>query len=250
MNRFSAIHRSTRLFVGILVLSVSAVAAAPPPFQAQPEPDPAPWGTALPAPALEVTGQVLYGSAQGARTAAVVDIVEIYSRNPAYMRLKALGLQETQGRGKALFDEARASTNKALAEVARRHRLDVITVPGGVNGCEASNLTAETVELLPVYAIEGALIHGLAVREPRSVGEIDSPAVLASMPAYVEWCALRPDDARYHLLQKAWQEAYAKAVRKVTREQNLDGLAEKGNVTSRLGQVPDVTRAVVQALAS
>jgi len=250
MIRFSAIHRRTRQVVGIAVLGVLAIAAAPPPFQAQPEPDPVPLGSAVPAPALEITGQVLYGSAQGARTAAVVDIVEIYSRNPAYMRLKALGLQETQGRGKALFDEARATTNKALAEVARRHRLDVITVPGGVNGCEAANLTREIVELLPIYSIEGALIHGAAGREIRTIGELDSPAVLSTIPAYVEWRALRPDDARYHLLQQAWQEQYARAVRKVAREQNLDGLAEKGNVTSRLGQVPDVTRAVVQALAS
>ena len=80
--------------------------------------------------------------------------------------------------------------------------------------------------------------------------QVDSDQVLQNIAAYVEWKALRPDDAQYHLLQQTWKDLYAKAIKKVARDQGLDGIVEKGDVTSRLGAVPDVTRAVVQALPS
>ena len=131
MNRFRA-----RLFVQVVVLSgmfhgtaFGAPFVVPAPVQA---PAPCPASASVPAADVEVTGQVVYGTVAGADTAATVDIVEVYNNNPAYMRLKQYGLSETQGRGKSLFEEARASTNKALAAVARRHGVDVITIPGGV----------------------------------------------------------------------------------------------------------------------
>lgn len=226
------------------LLALVSVAAAPAPVQTV---DPAEPTFVRD---VNVTGQVLYGSAAGAQNAAEVDIVDIYNNNPAYMRLKAFGLQETEGRGKKLFDEARATTNKALASVARRHGVDVITVKGGVEGGEAPDLTREVIEDLPVFAVEGPLLHGSSPRGLTSVGEVDSDQVLQNIAAYVEWKALRPDDARYHLLQQTWKDLYAKAIKKVARDQGLDGIVEKGDVTSRLGAVPDVTRAVVQALPS
>jgi len=217
--------------------------AAPAPFQA-PTPDPAV------ASDIQVTGQVLYGAADGAQTAAVVDIVEVYNNNAAYIRLKNFGLSETEGRGKTLFDEARNAANKALAAVARRHGVDVITVPDGVTSDGAvADLTREVIDQLPIYAVEGQLLHGNTPRTMQSAGELDSQTVLESIPAYLEWKALDENDARYHLLKKSYLDQFSKAVKKVARDQGLDGIAEKGDVTSRLGPVPDVTRAVVEALA-
>lgn len=250
MNRF----RAQRLIVTTVVLSwfihgtaVAAPFVAPAPVQA---PTPCPASAATPAPDVQITGQVLYGSAQGAKTAATVDIVEVYNNNAAYMRLKQQGLSETRGRGKDLFEEARSSTNKVLAAVARRHGLDVITVPGGVTSeDQVADHTREVIDQLPIFSLEGQLIHGSNPRLMQSVGELDSQAVLESIPAYLEWKTLSSNDAQYHLLQKSYLDQFSKAVKKVARDQRLDGVAEKGNVTSRLGAVPDVTRAVIGALA-
>lgn len=247
MNRYRAqflFIRSVGL-VGLLLASADAAPfSAPAPFQS---PDPYP---AVVSPDLDVTGQVLYGTANAAKTAATVDIVEVYNNNPAYVRLKQFGLFETRGRGKDLFEEARASTNKALAAIARRHGIDVITVPGGVTSDgEVSDHTREVIDQLPLFSMEGDLIHGKNLRGMESVGELNVQAVLESIPAYLEWKALSENDAQYHLLQKSYLDQFGKAVKKVARDQGLGGIAEKGNVTSRLGTVPDVTRAVVQALS-
>src|SRR5262245_11277300 len=87
------------------------------------------------AEALKVTGQVLYGSAENAQRGATVNILAVYAQNPAYMRMKAEGLTETDGaRGSKLFAEAQGCANKALIKVAKAEKLDVITVPGGVAG--------------------------------------------------------------------------------------------------------------------
>ncbi len=243
MNRLRPVLRGA----GLATLLSTLVAAAPwtPVVQA-----PAPEPPGIPAVDVEVTGQVLYGSANGAQTAAVVDILDVYNNNPAYMRLKEFGLSETQGRGKQLFEEARASTNKALAAVARRHGIDVITVPDGVTSDEGvSDLTSEVMDQLPTYCIEGNLLHGSNPRLMQSVGELDSQMVLEAIPAYIEWTGLDENDAQFHLLQKSYLDKFSKAVKKVARDQGLDGLAEQGDVTSRHGSVPDVTRAVIEALA-
>ena len=257
MNRFRA-QRQFIQAIGLVGLLISTVAAAPYVAPAPvPAPVPSPVQAPEPCPAasesaadVEVTGQVLYGTANGAKSAATVDIVQVYSNNPAYMRLKQFGLSETQGRGKDLFQEARASTNKALAAIARRHGIDVIPVPGGVTSAgTVSDHTREVIDQLPIFSMEGTLIHGNNPRAIQSVGELDSQAVLESIPAYLEWKTLGANDAQYHLLQKSYLDQFSKAVKKVARDQGLDGIAEKGNVTSRLGNVPDVTRAVVEALA-
>ncbi len=230
------------VWTGLLLVRAEAA-----PAPQSPMPDPASPAVAAD---VQVTGQVLYGAADGAQTAATVDIVEVYANNAAYMRLKGFGLSETEGRGKTLFDEARNAANKALAAVARRHGVDVITVPDGVTSDGGvADLTREVIDQLPIYAVEGQLLHGANPRTMQSVGELDSQTVLESIPAYLEWKALTENDAQYHLLKKSYLDQFTKAVKKVARDQGLDGIAEKGDVTSRLGPVPDVTRAVVEALA-
>jgi hypothetical protein len=227
----------TVVTLGAAVLALFCVAAAPLVSAASIRVD------------ITVTGQVLYGSANGAQKAAVVDIVEVYNNNPAYIRLKRLGLSETEGRGKRLFGEARTTANKALAAVARHHGVDVITVPGGVEGDgDFADLTREIIDQLPIFVVEGDLLTG-TVKGAQSLGELDSPRVLEAIPAYLEWRSLTENDARYHLLRQVYLEKFSKAVKKVARDQGLDGVASKGDVTSRLGPVPDVTDAVIQALA-
>jgi len=241
------------LLSAVLLTTVAAAPFSAPvlvPVQAPapiPCPEPAPLSIVV--SDVEVTGQVLYGSASGAKKAAVVEIVDVYKANPAYMSLKAKGLSETSGRGKELFEEARNSTNKALASVARRHGVDVITVPGGVTSSEdVADLTREVVDQLPLFSLEGELLHGSNPRAMKSAGEVSSQEVLDAIPDYLEWKGLDDTDARYHLLQKSYRDQFAKAVKKVARDQGLDGIAERGDLTSRLGQVPDVTRAAIEAL--
>ena len=206
---------------------------------------------ASPTADVVVTGQVIYGSAEGAKRAAVADVVNIYDQSPAYMRMKVLGLSESTPRGKALFREAQQGVNRALARVAARHGLDVITVPDGVQGGDApiTDRTPEVIADLPVFCVEGQVLHG----DPggaRMLAEIDSPALLAAIPAYQEWQALDATDARYHILRKNYQDAYQSAIRGVVRNQGLEAVVEKGGVTSRLGPVPDVTRAAIEFLGS
>lgn len=206
---------------------------------------------AAPLAELVISGQVLYGSPRGAHSAAVVDILTVYDNNPAYMRMRALGLGETDAHGSQLFQKARQTTNTSLARVARDHGVDVITVPGGVEGAEGAvpDLTAEVIEHLPLYCIEGQVLHGRETGA-QAVAEVDGQAVLATIPEYQEWQTLDPSNARYHLLLKSWNDLFVRALKTVAREQGLDAIVEKGGVTSRLGPVPDVTSAAIGALRS
>lgn len=212
-----------------------------------------PWVALAAAPAedVKVTGQVVYGSDEGARRAAEVDIVRVYNTNPAYIRMKSLGLSDSSARGRNLFDEAESSAKRALAVVAARHRLDVITVPGGVEGGEIAvrSLTDEVIDELPLFCVEGTVLHGRVAGAQR-IGELDSQSLLEAIPAYVEWLPLNENDARYHILRKRYQDDFARAVRRVARSQDLDAVVEKGDVTARRGPVPDVTRVAIETLGS
>jgi len=202
------------------------------------------------AEALEVVGQVLYGSADKATSAATVDIVTVYASNPTYMRMRAEGLSQTdRGRGSKLFADAQASTNKALIKVAKAAKVDVVTVPGGVSGGEKpiADLTAQVIDLLPVYHVEGKVLTGNAVNA-RMLAEVDSAQVLAAIPALREAQGLTEDQPNYHFLRKKAQDSYEKALIKVARDGNYDALVERGGVTSRLGPVPDLTRLAIAAL--
>jgi len=205
----------------------------------------------MPAGDVVVTGQVIYGSADGAHRAAEADIVLVYNNDPAYMRMKSLGISDTSARGESLFEEAESSVKKALAVVARRHRLDVMTVPGGVTGGELAirSLTDEVIDELPLFCVEGTVLHGRVAGAQR-MGELDSQALLEAIPAYVEWLPLDEDDARYHILRKRYQDDFARAVRAVARSEGLDAVVEKGDLTARLGPVPDVTRTAIESLGS
>ncbi len=201
---------------------------------------------------LVVSGQIVYGKEAGARRAATVDILSVYSHNPIYMHMKAAGLSETDGgRGTKLFIAAQAATNKALARAAKAARVDVITVPGGVSGGEQpiADLTQNVIDLLPVFHCDGKILHG-SLRNARAVAELDSDKLLAAIPEYTEYLLLSPNDANYHILRKKFQDAFKHAVRKVARDGNYDVVAEKGAVTSRLGAVADVTAKAILALAS
>lgn len=202
------------------------------------------------ADALAVTGKVVYGKADGARTAAVVDILAVYAHNPIYMRMKAEGLSETDGkRGSKLFAEAQAATNKALATVALEGKVDVITVPGGVTGGERpiSDLTQRVIDRLPVYHVEGPVLFG-AVASARQIAELDSAAVLGAIPAWREAQKLTENDADYHLLRKKAREQFEAAVKKAAQNGEYDVVVEKKGVTCRLGPVADLTPAAIAAL--
>jgi hypothetical protein len=178
----------------------------------------------------------------------VCDIVQVYNNNPAYMRMKALGLSESDGgHGRTLFEQAQKWSNKALATVARDKGLDVITIPGGVEGTDSApeDVTQAVIDELPLFCIEGNLAQGA-----RSVAEVDSQAVLDVIPEYVEWQSLDENDARWHILRKAYLDAFSRALKRTVRDQGLDAVVERGGVTGRLGPVPDVTSAVVEALAA
>jgi hypothetical protein len=201
---------------------------------------------------LVVSGQVVYGKATGARRAATVDILKVYAQNPIYICMKNAGLSETDGaRGGKLFAAAQAATNKALARAAKAGRADVITVPGGVSGGDRPipDLTQEVIDLLPIYHFEGTVLFGSA-RVVRSAAELDSDKLLAEIPAYTEYLLLSPNDARYHLLRKEFQDAFKAAVRKAARDGNFDLVAERGTVTCRLGAVDDITLQAIGALDS
>lgn len=206
---------------------------------------------AAPLGELVVTGKILYGAGQAARAAGTVDIVSVYNQNPAYMRMKAQGLSENDSRGKALFEIAQKWANKALATVARDHGLDVITVPGGVQGGDrpAPDLTQQVIDELPFYYVEGNVLHG-SVAGARSIAEVDSQAVLSAIPAYAEWLGLDENDARWHILRKSYLDSFNKALTRTVRDQGLEAVVERGGVTSRLGAVLDVTAAVIQALTA
>jgi hypothetical protein len=199
---------------------------------------------------LAVTGKVVYGKIEGARTAAVVDILAVYANNPIYMRMKADGLTETDGkRGTKLFAEAQAATNKALARVALEAKVDVVTVPGGVTGGERpiDDLTQRVIDKLPVYHVEGKLIFGV-LADARQIAELDSTALLGAIPAWREAQKLTENDADYHFLRKKAQEQFEAAVKKAAHDGEYDAVVEKKGVTSRLGPVADLTPAAVVAL--
>jgi len=205
---------------------------------------------AVVADALLVTGKVVYGKVEGARTAAVVDILAVYANNPIYMRMKAEGLVETDGkRGSKLFSEAQGATNKALAKVALDAKVDVITVPGGVTGGEQpiSDLTQRVIDRLPVYHIEGQLLCG-TLAEARQVAELDSAVLRAAIPAWREAQKLTENDADYHLLRKKAQEQFEGAIKEAAHDGGYDAVVEKKGVISRLGPVADLTPAAIAAL--
>lgn len=202
--------------------------------------------------ALQVTGQVLYGGAEGATRGATADILAVYAQNPAYMRMRAEGLSETDGaRGSKLFAEAQAAAHKALAKVARAEKLDVITVPGGLAGGAEPirDVTAAVVDQLPLYHVEGRVLAG-ATADARLVVELASDTVLAAIPAWREAQLLTENDANYHFLRKQALDAFERAVKKVTRDGGYDAVCEKGGVICRLGPVADVTQAAIAAIGS
>jgi hypothetical protein len=216
------------------LVAVLGIAAAPPPQD------------------LSISGQVVYGSAEGAQRAATVDILKVYAQNPIYMRMKALGLSETDGaRGTKLFAEAQSATNKALARAAKAARVDVMTVPGGVSGGDAaiSDLTQNVIDMLPLFFIDGSVLFG-SENSARTVAELDSEKLLAAIPEYTEYLLLSPNDANYHILRKKFQDAFKEALRKAARDGSYDVVAEKGAVTSRLGAVADITAQAIAALSS
>jgi len=199
---------------------------------------------------LQVTGQVLYGSAAGATRGATADILAVYAQNPVYMRMRAEGLSETDGgRGSKLFAEAQATAQKALAKVARAEKLDVITVPGGLAGGAETvrDVTAAVIDQLPLYHVEGRVLAG-ATAEARLVVELASDSVLAAIPAWRGSQLLTEDDANYHFLRKQALDAFERAVKKVARDGGYDAVCEKGSVICRLGPVADVTQAAIAAL--
>ncbi len=133
---------------------------------------------------LKVSGQILYGKAEGATHAAVVDILAVYARNPIYMRMQAQNLSQTDGaRGSKLFSEAQAATNKALIKAAKTAKADVVTVPGGAKGGTdpIPDLTQAVIDLLPVYYVEGKCLTG-AVADARLIAELDSTVLLQAIP--------------------------------------------------------------------
>lgn len=200
--------------------------------------------------ALQVTGQVLYGSADKAQHGATVNILSVYAQNPIYMRMKAEGLSETDGaRGSKLFAEAQAATNRALVKVAKAEKLDVITVPGGLSGGTdpIRDLTSAVVDQLPVYYVDGKVLTGAAA-DARTIVQLDSALLLNAIPAWRESQALTENDANWHFLRKQALDAFEKAVKKVARDGGYDAVVEKGCVTCRLGPVADVTQTAVVAL--
>ena len=200
---------------------------------------------------MRVTGPIYYGAAEGAAAVGVVEIRTVYASNPAFMRLRALGLSETDGgRGQRLFDEAQTAARRALAQVASDNGLDVITEVGGVVDAseEPVDFSQQVIEGLPRFHVEGKVLHGSA-RGARTLASIDSQQLLNAIPAYVEWLSSDPSEARYHLLQKEYQDAFGQAVRQVARDERLDVLVEVGAATARSGVVDDVTPQAVSALA-
>jgi len=201
---------------------------------------------------LAVTGQILYGRAQGAQTGAVVDALVVYDQIPAYMRMQELGLSESDADGRVLFTKAQEVWKKALARIARDMGLDVITVPGGIEGVSAPDVTLSVIEVLPKYFVHGKLLHGRAqgAEYAENLAELDVQRVLDAIPAYRELQGTSDGDARHHMLRKQYETEFAEAVSTVARNGAHDVLVEAGGVTSRLGYVPEVTDSVIEALGS
>ncbi len=203
---------------------------------------------------LTVTGQILYGRAEGAQTGAVVDALAVYDQIPAYMHMQELGLSESDSAGRTLFAQAQDVWKKALARVARDMGIDVITVPGGLVGGSSTiaDVTLAVIEVLPKYFVHGKLLHGRAqgAGNADNLAELDVQRVLDAIPAYREFLGTADGDARHHILRKQYETEFAEAVAKVARNGNHDVLVEASGVTSRLGYVPDVTDAVIEALGS
>jgi len=200
--------------------------------------------------ALQVTGQILYGSADKAQRGAVVDILAVYASNPIYMRMKAERLSETDGaRGSKMFADAQVTTNRSLVKVAHAEKLDVITVPGGLSGGSEPirDLTAAVIDQLPLYHVEGRVLAGNAA-DARLIVELDSEQLLAAIPAWRESQSLTENDVNFHFLRKQALDAFERAVKKVARDGGYDAVAEKGGTTCRLGPVADVTQAAIAAL--
>lgn len=202
-------------------------------------------------PGPTVTGPVYYGEARGATKVGEVAIRLVYAENPAFIRLRALGLSESDGgRGQALFDAAQVAAKRALARVANDHELDLIVEIGGVSGADGVvDRTGEVVEQLPHFHVEGKVLHG-SERNARQLAEIDSLAVLMTIPSFVEAQALDESNARFHILQKDYQDRFAAALRKTARDGNYDVLVEKGAATSRFGAILDVTQQTITALSN
>jgi hypothetical protein len=218
-----------------LVLLVALLGAAPP---------------TAPGDELEITGQILYdGRTNGADRAAVVDILRVYNHNPIYMYMKSLGLRETDPAGRPLFALARKATDRALTDVARSRKIDVITVPGGVRGGShpIPDLTTSVIDRLPVYHVHGTVHYGRAVSAKR-IAQLDSRAVLAAIPAYQEARALDQSDARFHLLRRRYLDELNRVVQRAARLGDYDAVVERGGVTSRLGAVPDITSTAIGAI--
>jgi hypothetical protein len=216
---------------GIAVLSLICMAAAP-------------------LSELEVTGKVLYRSAESHPSrGAEVDIKEVFANNPAYMRLEALGLSTSAGHGQELFAEADRAAKKALATTANELDIHLIAVLGGVSGGDIpiEDLTNQVIDQLPVYCIDGTVLHG-SKRATDMVGEMERQAVLESIPAYLRWLELGESDPDYYFLKEEYEGIYLKALRQVVRDESLSAVIELGGVTSRLEPPLDVTDLVIGAL--
>jgi hypothetical protein len=223
--------RSSGLRRGIAVLGLICLAAAP-------------------LAKVEVTGQKLYESADTPQTrGAEADIKEVFANNPAYMRLEALGLSTSSGHGKELFAEADRAAKKALATVANEKDIHVIATLGGVTGGDIpiEDLTDQIIDQLPVYCIDGTVLHG-SKRATDMVAEMDRQAVLEAIPAYLRWLDLDESDPDYYFLKEEYEGIYLKALRQVVRDEGLTAVIELGGVTSRLEPPTDVTDLVIGAL--
>jgi len=199
---------------------------------------------------LEVTGQVLYGSAEGARTGAITDILAVYGSNPIYMHMKKQGLSETDPAGAEYFAKAQKATNAALATVAKGRDVDVVTVPGGVSGGEApiADLTSAVIDKLPRYYVEPDKVVFGQERDARAIGQVDRQAVLEAIPAWREAQKLDPSDARYHLLRNRASQEYDRVVKEAAQAGGYDLVAERGAVTLRVGTAPDLTSTAISLI--
>ena len=217
-----------RAGIALLGLTLSAVAAEP----------------------LAVTGQVLYGAAEGAKTGATTDIVAVYGSNPVYMHMKKKGLSETDASGAEYFGKAQKTTNTALATVAKGQGVDVVTVPGGVTGGEIpiTDLTAAVVEKLPRYYVEPDEVLFGNERDARSIAQVDAQTVLEAIPAWKEAQKLDPSDARYHLLRNRYTQEFNRVVKEAAQAGGYDLVSDRGAVTLRVGTAHDITSTAVSLI--
>ena len=199
---------------------------------------------------LEIKGKLLYGTAAGARTGAVVDLDAVFAKIPVYMYMKAQGYSETEPQGRPLFDKARKTWKTTLAMVAVSKGVDVVTAPGEVVGGDipVRDLTQDVIGKLPKYYIHGTRHYGRN-QSPVSVATVASARVLNQIPAYREFKKLSPRDASYHLLGDEYEKIFTRALTTSAREGLHEVVVEMGGVTSRLGYVPDITDAVIRNLS-